>query len=80
MMFVGQTSKNVHDVRKSCLGTTLCILAFSLNFTLLILDEIYLEGPKLLYNNIWVGNVQANIPMDQPRVLEEGPKLGAKAA
>lgn len=43
-----------------------------------VLDEIHVSGPKLIYEHVWVGNVGANNPKDHPRVLEEGPKVGAK--
>ena len=45
---------------------------------MLFLDEIHVSGPKIVYNHVWVGNVQEIIPKDHPRVLEEGPKLLAK--
>ena len=48
MMFWGQTSKNVHDVWKVCLETTLCVLACVGEFYVFILDEIDIGGPKLL--------------------------------
>ena len=39
-----------------------------------------MKGAKLVYNHVWVVNVKANIPKDQPKVLEEGPMLTAKTA
>ena len=45
-----------------------------------VLDEIYVRGPKLIYEHMRVGNSRENIPKDHPRVLEERPKLVAKTA
>ena len=45
---------------------------------LLVLEEIYVRGVKLIDNHIWVGNVWETIHKDHPRVLEEGPKLNVK--
>ena len=45
-----------------------------------ILDEIHVRGVKLIKGHVCLRNVQENIPKDQPRVLEEGPVLVAKAA
>ena len=42
----GQTSKNVHDVRKVCLETNLCVLECFIEFYVLVLDEIYVRGLK----------------------------------
>ena len=44
-----------------------------------VLDEIDVVGPKILYEHVWVGNIWESIPKDNPRVLEEGPKLVSKA-
>ena len=49
MKFGGQTSKNVHDVRRVCLETTLCVLACFVEFYVFFLDENDMEGPKLVY-------------------------------
>ena len=76
--FGGQTSKNIHGVRKFCLETTLCVYACFVKFYVFVLDEIHLIGTKFLYEHVWVRNVQENIPKDHPRVLEEGPKLVPK--
>ena len=43
-----------------------------------VLGEIHVRGDKLIYEHLWVGNFRENIPKDHPRVLEEGPKVGAK--
>ena len=45
-----------------------------------VFDESDVRCVKIVYNNFWVGNVWANIPKDQPRVLEEGHVLVAKTA
>ena len=50
----GQTSKNVHDIRKVCLETTLCVYACFIEFYVFVLDEIDMVGPKILYEHIWV--------------------------
>ena len=57
MNFGGQTSKNVHDVQKVCLEMTLCVLACFVEFYVFVLDEIYMRGPKIVYNHILIGNV-----------------------
>ena len=48
---------NVHDVSKVCLETTLCVYACFGEFYVFVLDEIYLVGPKHVYEHIWVGNI-----------------------
>ena len=80
MNFGGQTSKNVHDIRKVCLETTLCFKAYFIEFYVFVLGEIHVRDAKLVYQIVWIGNVRANIPKDHPRVLEEGPNVGAKTA
>ena len=80
MKFRGQTFKNVHDVRKVYLEMTLCVLMCFVEFYVLVFDEIDVRDPKLVYKNIWVGNVRPNIPKDQPRVFEDGPIIWAKTA
>ena len=76
--FGGQTSKNVHDIQNVCLETTLCVFACFVEFYVFVLDEIHVIGTKLIYKHVWVVKVRENIPKDYPRVLEEGPKVGAK--
>ena len=71
--FGGQTSKNVHDVRHVCLGTTLFVYVCFIEFYVFVLNEIPVRGHKIVYKHIRVGNVQVKVPKDQPRVLEEGP-------
>ena len=78
MNFGGQTSKNVHDVLKVCLEMTLCVLACFVEFYVFVLDEIHVRDSKIVYDHVWVGNVLENVPNDHPRVLEEGPKVGAQ--
>ena len=73
MKFGGQRFKNVHDVRKVCLETTLCILACFIEFYVLFLDEIDVVGHKIVYKHIGVGNFWEKVPKDHLRVLEEGP-------
>ena len=80
MKFGGQTSKNVHDVRKVCLETTLCVLACFVEFYVFVLNEIPVRGHKIVYKHIQIVNIRENIPKDHPRVLEEGPKLVPKTA
>ena len=48
MKFGGQTSKNVHDVQKVCLETTLCVYACFFKFYVFFLNEIHVGGPKIL--------------------------------
>ena len=50
--FGGQTSKNVHDIRKVCLETTLCIYACFIEFYVFVLDKIHVRGPNS-YTNIF---------------------------
>ena len=38
--FGGQTSKNVHDVRKVCLEKTLCVLACFIEFYVFVSEKI----------------------------------------
>ena len=71
--FVGQTSKNVHDVRNVSLETTLCVLACFVDLYVYVLDEFHVGGSKIVQKHIWNGYIQTNIPKDQPRVLDEGP-------
>ena len=78
MKFGGQMSKNVHDVQKVCLETTLCVLECFFAFYVFVLDEIHVGGPKFDYKYIWIRNVRTNIHKDHPRVLEEGPFIRAK--
>ena len=66
-------TKNVHDVQKDCLETTLCLLLCFIAFYMLVLDKIYVGGTKLVYLKIWVVNVRLKVPKDQPSFLEEGP-------
>ena len=73
MEFEGQTSKNVHNIRKDCLETTLCVLTCFVECYMFILDEIYVRGPKIVYKHIRVEKVGVKLPKDQRRVLEEGP-------
>ena len=32
--------------------------------------ENHVRYPKISYEHVWVGNVKANIPKDQPKVLD----------
>ena len=83
MEFRGQMSKNVHDVEKVSLATTLSVLACLIKFYVLFQDETYVGGPKLVYEHIRVGNIQENNPRDHPRVLRKDtsqvPKLSKLA-
>ena len=56
--FGGQTPKNIHDVQKVSLEMTLCVLASFVKHYVFVLDEINMEGPKLVYKHIQVGNVR----------------------
>ena len=47
--FGGQTSKNINDVRKVCLETTLYVLACFVDFYVFIFYEIDVGGPKIIY-------------------------------
>ena len=72
--FWGQTSKNIQDVWKMCLEMTLCVYTCFVMFYVFVLDEIHVRGSKLIYDHVWIGKVPTNIPKDQPRFHEEGPK------
>ena len=72
MKFGGQTSNNVHDVRKVCLETSLYVLVYFIEFYVFFLDEINVRGPKLV-KNIFGLETSGKTPKDQPRVFEEGP-------
>ena len=50
MMFRGKRSRNVHDVTKVWLETTLFVFSRSIEFYVFVLDEIHVEGPKIEYN------------------------------
>ena len=62
--FGGQTFKNVHDVRKVCLETTLSVFACFVEFYAFVFDETLVIGPKLEYEHVWTGQVGANIRRD----------------
>ena len=64
MKLRGQTSKNVHDVWKVCLKTTLCVLACIVEFYVFVFDEIDMRGTKLVQNHIRVGNAWEKVPKD----------------
>ena len=76
--FGGQTTKNVHDVPKVCLEMTLCVYACFVEFYVFVLYNIHVMDPKIIYDYVRVEKFWENIPKDHPRVLEEGPKVGAK--
>ena len=57
MKFGGQTSKNVHDVQKVCLETTLCVYACFVKFYVFVLDENHVRGTKIIYEE----NIQRTI-------------------
>ena len=78
MKFGGQTSNNVHDVRKVYLEKTLCVSACVIKFYVFVFDEIYVKCTKIVYNHVWVGNVWENIPKDHTSFLEEGPFKSAQ--
>ena len=78
--FGGQTSTYGHDVRKVCLEMIFCVLPCFIKFYVLVLDEIDVVSPKLVYINILVRNVWENIPMYHPRVLKEEHMLVAKTS
>lgn len=54
MKFGGQSSRNVHDVQKVFLATTLCIFACFVKFTVLVLYEIYIGVPNIVNKPIRV--------------------------
>ena len=59
---------------------TLCVYACLVKFYMFVLGEICVRSAKLISDIIWNGNAQEIIPKDNPRVLEERPKLVAKTA
>ena len=59
--FGGQTSKNVHDVQKVCLDMTLCVYTCFVEFYVFVMDKTHVVGPKLVYDHIWVVNVQVRL-------------------
>ena len=63
-------SKNVHDIRKVCLDTCLCVLVCFVEFYVFIFDEIDVRGPTNVFKHISVGKVWVKLLKDQPRVLE----------
>ena len=76
MKFEGQTSKNVHDVRKVCIKITMCVDVWFVDFYVFIADEILLKGPKLVYEYVWVWN----FPKDNPTFLKKWPMFMSKTA
>ena len=61
MKFGGQTSKKIHDVRKICLETILCVFVCFIEFYVIVLEKIYVIIPKFVYEDIRVGNVWAKV-------------------
>ena len=57
---------------------TKCVYSCVIEFYIFFLDKIHVGGPKLVYEYIWVVNIQANIPKGHPSVLEEGLNLVPK--
>ena len=57
VMFGGQMFKNVHDVGKLCLETTLRVFACFVEFYVFVFYEIHVRGPKLIYFHVLVGNI-----------------------
>ena len=43
-----------------------------------VFNEIHVNGSKIIYDHIWVLNVSKNIPIEYPRVHEEGPMIGVQ--
>ena len=73
-MFGGQTSKNLYDVRKVCLATTLYVYVCFIEFYVFFMDETYMLSSKLVYEHIWDKNVRVWIHLGPAR----GPKGGAQ--
>ena len=80
MKFGGQTCKNVHDVWKNCLETTLCVYACFVKFYVFALDKIDMVGPKLVYKHIWDGNFRVRLHVGSTRGPRGGPKSRLKVA
>ena len=59
---------------------TLCALACFVEFYVLVFNKIDVGGPKIVQNNIRVGNFWEKVPNDHSRILEEGPMLVTKTA
>ena len=60
------------------LERSLSVLVSLVKFYVFVLDEIYVRGPKNVYEYIFIGNVQEKIHKDEPRFLKEGPNLWAE--
>ena len=84
MKFRGQTSKNVHDIRKVCLQTTLCVLACFVKFYMFFWTKlmwqvlnsyIYIFGLEMSgRNSPWT--IQVSLRKDpscEPRLPRPGP-------
>lgn len=56
--FRGQISRNVYDVRKVFHEMTLCVSACFFEFYVLVLKEIVMRAPKLVYNHTRMVNNQ----------------------
>lgn len=74
LKFGGQTSKNVHDVRKVCLETTLRVYLCFIEFYMFVLDETHVVCPKLVYEHIWVGKVWVRLHIGPTRGPTRGPQ------
>ena len=70
--------KKVHDVRKVCLKTTLCVYACFVEFYIFVLDQIDVECSKLIYKRIWIGNVWVRFHVGSTRGQEEDPTQDLK--
>ena len=52
---------------------------FFIKFYVLVVDEIDIRGPKLVFDHFVVVKILKIFHKDQPRVLEEGPMCEPKA-
>ena len=60
-MFGAKIFKNVHDVRKVCLETTLRVYVYFIEFNVFVLDENHVRGTKHRYDHIYVGKFWVKI-------------------
>lgn len=66
-MIGGLTSKNINDVWKVCLGSTLLVYVCFVEVCIYFLDETYVIRPKLVCKNMWVANVRVRLHVEPTR-------------
>ena len=60
--FGGQMTKNVYDVRKVFLAMNQCVYAYFVKFYMIVLDEIIIVDPKLVYEHVFCWKISVKHP------------------